>query len=137
MKVIILMTIVRKLEVFSGVTTCLIGLAIAGYLLRTDLETVRRLDLDYSEVFLGLIGLLLFFIIPSLLIGAGSYVHAIRRRSQGRVMVIIASLFVTITFVQIFFTTGYQPVGVIQSRFVLTIAAMATLIISLIGGERN
>ena len=131
------MTIVRKLEVFSGVTTCLIGLAIAGYLLRTDLETVRRLDLDYSEVFLGLIGMLLFFIIPSLLIGAGSYVHAIRRRSQGRVMVIIASLFVTITFVQIFFTTGYQPVGVIQSRFVLTIAAMATLIISLIGGERN
>lgn len=132
-----LMTIVRKLGVFSGVTTCLIGLAIAGYLLRTDFETARRLDLEYSEIFVGLIVATLFFIIPGLLIGAGSYVHAIRRRSQGRVMVIIGSLFLTFTFVQIFFTTGYQPISFIQARFVLTIAAIATLIISFIVSDRN
>lgn len=131
------MTIVRKLEVFSGVTTCLIGLAIAGYLLRSGFDAARRLDLDYSEVFLGLIGTLLFFIIPGLLIGIGSYVHAFRRRSEGRLMVIIGSLFLTLTFVQIFFTTGYQSVGVIQARFVLTIAAIATLIISLIVSDKN
>ena len=131
------MTIVRKLEVFSGVTTCVIGLAMAGYFLRIDLETARRLDLDYSEIVLGLIGALLFFITPAVLIGIGSYVHAFRRRSEGRLMVIIASLFLTFTFVQIFFTTGYQSVGVIQARFVLTIAAIATLIISLIVSDRN
>jgi drug/metabolite transporter (DMT)-like permease len=131
------MTFLRKLEVFSGVTTCLIGLALAGYLLRTDFETARRLDLDYSEIFAGFIGAMLFFIIPGVLIGAGSYVHASRRRSHGRVMVIIGSLFLTIAFTAIFFQTGNESVGVIQARFVLTIAAIATLIISFIVGDRN
>ena len=52
-------------------------------------------------------------------------------------MVIVGSLFLIITFLGIFFTSGYQIISVIQARFVLTIAAIATLIISFIVSDRN
>jgi len=120
----------RKLELISGVTTCLLGFALAGYLLFSDFRTAQRLDLDSSTILLALLAAFLFFIIPALLIGMGVFFQVVRERSAGQAMVVIGSLILMITFAAVFFKTGYEPVGVIQARFVLAILAFVTLIIS-------
>jgi peptidoglycan/LPS O-acetylase OafA/YrhL len=130
------MTFLRKLEVISGMGTALLGLLVAWWLLRTDMQTFQNIDEEYPLP-LALLAMALLFILPSLLIGAGSCLHGFRKRSQGRVMVIAGSLFLIIAFLGTFFTSGYQIISVIQARFVLTIAAITTLIISLIVSDRN
>jgi hypothetical protein len=95
------MTFLRKLEVISGMGTALLGLAVAWWLLRTDMQAFQNIDEEYPLP-LALLAVALLFILPSLLIGAGSYLHGVRKRSQGRVMVIVGSLFLIIAFLGFF-----------------------------------
>ena len=60
------MTFLRKLEVIAGTTTTLLGVAIAWWLLRRDVQAFRDIDEEYPLP-LALLSLALLFILPSLL----------------------------------------------------------------------
>ena len=95
------MTIVRKLEVFSGLATALLGAAVTLNMLRTDYQTMLRLNEDFPVIQELSVGLLLF-LFPSLLIAVGSYLHAVRRQPRGLVILVVSTFVLTFILLDCF-----------------------------------
>jgi hypothetical protein len=127
-----LMNLVRKIELGSGVMTGLCGVLVASYLLYTDYEARRSLG-DEFPVAKALAVALLLFVCPSLMVAIGAYLHAVLRSSLwGRGLIILGSLFLVLLVLSAFITPGYQDITFIWLRLLLTATALISLTLSLI-----
>ena len=125
------MTFVRKLEVSSGITTLVLGLA-APFCRNAFPERVG--DSWLSPGFL--LDVLVLFVIPGLLVAIGSFIHSVRRKNWGLVLLIIGGAFLTImmfihVFGGVFYVWGLWS-GVLVVLQALT--AILTVILSAIVG---
>ncbi|MCA1607063.1 MAG: hypothetical protein LC775_16695, partial [Acidobacteria bacterium] len=122
----------RKLELICGLITSALGISItAGALYVTDV-TARTLD-EPAPMFKALIFSTMLYGLPGLVVGIGSYAHAVRSQSLGKALLIAASVFLTVWFF-------FSLVVLIWSRWVvlswlivlLTGFAILTSIVSLL-----
>jgi hypothetical protein len=128
------MTFLRKLEIVCGVTTALLGIAAAVQMFSMNLETSRELERSFSLVE-EVLGALLMYILPGLLVAIGSYVHASRLRPWGLPMVIFSSLFLVIFFVVLVSNLAfYKPNLLFWLSFSFLLLAVTTMAISIIVG---
>jgi len=91
------MTFLRKLELSCGVVAAVLGLLILLTLVREDQEAARRLEQDFPLFQTVLFGLLVY-VLPSFLVFIGSYLHAVKQRPSGRIVLITATLAIVIIF---------------------------------------
>ncbi|HEU5237454.1 MAG TPA: hypothetical protein VFU37_09955 [Pyrinomonadaceae bacterium] len=97
------MTFVRKLEVSGGIATLVLGLA-APFSRNSFPDRVG--DSWTSAGFL--LDLLVLFVIPGLLVAFGSFVHSVRRKKWGLVLLLIGGAFLTLMmFIHAFGGTFY------------------------------
>lgn len=82
------MTFVRKLEVSSGITTLVLGLA-APFCRNAFPDRVG--DSLLSPRFL--LDALVLFIVPGLLVGIGSFIHSVQRKTWGFVLLLVGGRF--------------------------------------------
>jgi amino acid transporter len=126
------MTYLRKLEALSGLTTALLGATVTLNMLRTDYETMLRLNEDFP-VFQELSVGLLLFLFPSLLVAVGSYLHAARRQPRGLVILTVSTFVLTFIFVGLFFALAFRTANLsFWLNLLLSVIAIVTMIIGLI-----
>lgn len=75
------MTNARKIELISGVLTGVLAVVVSVTYL------VPRYGLDFFEV--GL------YLAPALLVSVGAYIHTLRGRSSGRILLLVGGLLLT------------------------------------------
>ena len=123
------MTLMRKVELGSGVVTGLLGLIIALYMLSQDYQGAKRFG-DEFPWFQAVVVALTFFIAPSLLVAIGSYFHTVLQSSLwGRSMIGLGSLSITLLSLSMFMTPGYQDISFIELRLLLMVMTFVTLIL--------
>jgi hypothetical protein len=120
------MTASRKVELTSGIVTGVLALVVVGAVAQPGSV------LDF-------LSFLPFYLVPSLLVAVGSYVHAIRRKTLGLVILLIGGLILTVmilllTFGGVFYFHGFWG-GLLSLAPSAT--AIVTLITSLIVHFRN
>lgn len=76
------MTLLRRIELICGITTGLLALAVSCTLFRP------RLALD-------VLGILPLYLTPAMTVALGSYLHVVRRRRIGWVMLMLGGLILT------------------------------------------
>jgi len=108
----------------------LLGIIVALTLLKDDLDTTRRLELEFS-LFQELALVLIFFMAPTLLVVIGSYFHAVLGDSgRGRVMIFVGSSLLTVFFLLFEINAGYAAMYRIGLRSWLVVLALVTLVTS-------
>jgi cytochrome bd-type quinol oxidase subunit 2 len=91
------MSFLRKLELSSGVITAVLGLLILLTFIREDQEAAQRLQREFPLSQTILVGSLVY-ILPSFLVLIGSYVHAVKQKPSGQIVLMTASLAIVIIF---------------------------------------
>jgi hypothetical protein len=124
------MTLSKKVELIGGVATLCLTAAITTLLLRIDYQTALRLDQDYPLIlYLSIAGVR--FLIPGFLVALGSYVHAVKQYSWGRVMLLIGGPFLIIMFlVNAFVSLSFRRTDIL---LLLNLLLLVAAIVSLIG----
>lgn len=107
-------TALRTVELISGIATGLLSLVVS-----CSLALPRSL--------LEFLGLLPFYLGPALLVAVGSYLHAIRRRSSGLVMLLIGGSILTVMIVTLTFGGVFYFYGLGGGLLSLAPSAMAIL----------
>lgn len=87
----------RKLELICGIITAALGITISVGLLYVTKLTGELLHESPPLLQTLLFALLLYFL-PAALVASGAYLHAVKRQSWGRLLVVTASCFLTILF---------------------------------------
>lgn len=121
------MTTSRRIELFCG---CLV--ALLGLIIPFAKHGSHTFELD--RAFPGFIlGYVLLFGLPGLLFMIGAYLHAVKQKTAGLVIVILIGLFLTVLGVIFFFGGGFYVFGLRQGTLVFTQAGLAavTAILSL------
>ncbi len=115
------MTALRKIELMSGIMTGVLALAVPCILAppRSVGEFLRLLP---------------FYLVPALLVAFGSYVHAVRRKTRGLVMLMVGGSILTLMIFILTLGGVFYFYGVWGGLLGLTPSAMAilTMIVSLI-----
>lgn len=127
----------RRLELICGLLTSALGISVTVGLLYVTKLTGEMLREPPPMIRTLLFSLLLYFF-PSSLVAVGGYMHAVRRQSWGRLLVITASSFLTILFF-------LSLIGLVWSRWVLlswlivllTGFAIVTSIMSFVVGRES
>jgi len=119
----------RKLELICGVITALLGITVTLLALRVEYVVAQRLGgtgtmVKEIALWFALYGL------PGLLVAFGAYSHAGRFRSWGRVLVITATLFITVWFLLSLALVVWS--GLFLLAVLLTLFAILTSVISLV-----
>lgn len=92
------MRLAKRIELIFGIAT--------GVLEIITLGVIEVLEPSGNEVAASIVGSLLFFLVPGFLVAFGSYLHAIRRKIIGLVMLLVGTLPVMI-FAYMFFAVSY------------------------------
>src|SRR5438067_8187971 len=92
----------RKLELICGLITAALGIIISVGLLYVTKLTGELLH-ESPPLLQTLLFALVMYCLPAALVASGAHLHAVKRRSWGRLLVITASSFLTILF---FFLLG-------------------------------
>ena len=127
-----IMTFLRRLEIVCGVTTALLGIAAAAQMFSMDMDTARELGRGFPLVE-EVLGALLIYILPGLLVSVGSYLHSLRLRTWGFPMVIFSSLAVVIIFTLLFLNVAFYSADLTAwLNLSLAVAAVVTMIVSIV-----
>lgn len=124
------MILVRKLELTSGVATLVLGL-IAPFCRDGVADTFRLYRLWPGL----LLDASIFFIVPGLLVAIGSYLHAVKRKTVGFVVLLVGGIFLTLMMLihmlgGVFYVFGFWGGMAILSQGLL---AIVTMILSVAG----
>jgi hypothetical protein len=122
------MIFLRKLEVACGIATAGLGMAATGALFTLDVNISRRLGESFP-VTRWLLGALILYILPGLLVALGSYIHASRSRGWGLPVLFLSSLLLTIMFVLLVLNVAFFAT---QSLFWLNFLFAALAIVTVI-----
>jgi hypothetical protein len=131
------LTRLRKLELVTGLGTALLSILVSVIILKIEREDAQYLERDFAmleQIKLAI----LFFMLSGLIVAIGSYIHAVKRKGWGRVILGAGSLFLTINFLRYLVVLVWSP-GLWSLLFVLlTVFAIVTAAISVPGqGIRN
>lgn len=120
----------KKFELVGGVATGVLGL-VAPFCRHGVADTFRLYWLWPSL----LLEALVFFIIPGSLVAIGSYLHAVKRKTVGFVLVLVGGIFLTVMSLIYFFGGAvFYLFGLLGGVIVLSQSLMAiiTVISSLV-----
>jgi hypothetical protein len=130
------MTLARKLELACGGVIGLLAVAIFISWIRE--EYAISVGLNSPSDISGLIPNFIFFILwPCLLVAYGSFLHAIKQRDLGKVLLVTGCSFIIGYFLLSIFTIAF--IGVLKSPLILLLWFMAivTLIVSFVVERQN
>lgn len=124
------MTMARRLELSGGVATALLGIAVAVEMFRMEQATSLRTNTEFHSTRTFLLAAALF-ILPSLFVGIGAYMHTVRRRSGGWTSLVIGAVSSIIIFL-LFFSVGAFSGKNLWSRLsvLLALSTVATLLLA-------
>jgi hypothetical protein len=125
------MTFTRILELWGGVLTALLGIAVNVALFLTERATALQLHDEFRGTQTFLLGAA-FFILPSMLVGVGAYLHAVKRWSGGWASLIMGAITVVILFL-LFFSVGafgYRTDLWSRLYMLLVLSTVVTLVLS-------
>lgn len=125
------MKLAQRIELIFGIATGVVEIITVGILEVTEPSG--------KEVAASIVGSLLFFLVPGLLVAVGSYLHVIRKTIIGLVMLLIGTLFLTVMmFVHalggVFYLYGFWGFGFILPSVTALVSAIASLFSI---GQRN
>jgi hypothetical protein len=120
-------TVLRKVELISGVATGLLALFGPSSF---SLAVFMYSDFTVKEKTLGLLSLFVTYIGPAILIAIGSYIHAVRQRVSGLVMVLVGLLILTIIEFVVFVGGFFYALGTWSSA--VTLLPWASAIVTMI-----
>ena len=127
----------RKLELVCGVATGLLGVIVTLLTLYLTQETARRLKEDAPLVQTLLVWALLY-ILPSLLVSVGAYVHALKREPWGRIILLIGAFLLALSFSLLLFGHAFYRTDLwLVMNLSLPLVALLTLITSLAVREKS
>jgi len=128
------MTLLRKLEIGCGAITALLGITTAANMLKDYFESMRQLERNSSvaQSVLALLVALVMYVLPSLAVAFGSYLHASRRRAWGLPLVIISSLWLVIILMFWLSSAFFRASPFAWLNFSLATLAILTVIVSLV-----
>lgn len=116
----------RRLELICGVTVLVP--AIIVLILGFRIENAAA-QINQESAFKGFALWFAFYGLPSLLLLLGSYAHAVKRRAWGRLLLIFATLFLTVWFFLSLALVVWS--GLFLPAVLLTVFAIVTSITSL------
>jgi hypothetical protein len=125
------MTSAKKFELVSGIITSLLGGLATLFLLNDEYKVAQHQHEEFSmlsELILGVV----FFLGPSLLVVLGSYMDAVLHNSRGVIVILLGSSFQICTFILLSAVGGYAGAYRFGLRLSLVMAAIVTLLASLI-----
>ena len=118
----------RKLELAGGVATGVLGLAAPFFPNGAHTFELFRL---FPEL---LLGDLVIFIVPGLLVAIGAYLHSVGPKTRGFVFLLVGGLFLTVMmflhiFGGVFYMFGFWGGVVILSQSLMAVLAMISSLI--------
>lgn len=131
------MTSVGKLAVAAGVITGSLGAVTIPLSFLVDALKFRQGE-GVAPAGLALGGglILLFYVVPSLLVAYGSYLHAAYGEARGRALVSSGSLFLLVTFGICAVTAGYAAAYLIWVRLLLVFMSLVAWAAGALGAPR-
>jgi len=122
------MTLSRKVELVGGVATGVLGLVVPFF--PNGAHTLELIRLWPGLLLGDLVG----FIIPGLLVAIGSYIHTLQGKTRGFVLLLVGGIFLTITMFIHIFGGVFYVYGLWGGGLILVQSSMAliTVISSLI-----
>ena len=125
------MRLARRIELIFGIATGVVEFISVGVLVVTEFSG--------NQVRAWIVGSLLLFLLPGLLVAVGSYLHVMRKTIIGLVMLLIGTLFLTVMmFVHalggVFYLYGFWGFGFILPSVTALVSAIASLFSI---GQRN
>jgi|SRR5438067_5167356 len=130
----------RKLELIIGLATSVLAAGITLLALRMHYQITVRLQEEFpllEDLLLGTVR----FILPSLLIAFGAYIHAVKRLvGLGRAFLVLGTVFLSVMFlVNVFVSLAFRQSDLLfWLNLSLPLFAIATSAISLlVRGKRN
>ena len=121
------MTALRKVELISGIATGFLALFSPSSF---SLAVFVFSDFTFKEKLSGLLSLLVTYIGPAILVAIGSYIHAVRQRASGVVMVLVGGLFLTSIELVVFVGGFFYALG--SWSMAVTLLPWASAIITVI-----
>jgi hypothetical protein len=118
------MRLAKRIELIFGIATGVLEIITVGVLLVTDFSG--------NQVGAWIVSALLLWLAPGFLLAVGSYLHVLRERTIGFVMLLIGTLFLTVMmFVYalggIFYLYGYWGFGFLLPSFTALVSGIASL----------
>jgi hypothetical protein len=118
------MRLAQRIELIFGIATGVLEVITVGVLEVTEASG--------NEVAASIVGSLLFFLLPGLLVAVGSYLHVLRRRTIGLLMLVIGTLFLIVmmfvhTLGGVFYLYGYWGFGFLLPSFTALVSGIASL----------
>jgi hypothetical protein len=120
-------TVLRKVEFISGIVTGVLALFGPSSF---SLAVFMFSDFTVKEKLLGLLSLFATYIGPAILIALGSYIHAVRQRVSGFVMVLVGCLVLTSIELVVFVGGFFYALGSWSAA--VTLLPWATAIVTMI-----
>jgi len=128
------MNTTRKLELVIGVATAVLAAGITLLALRMHYQITVRLQEEFpllEDLLLGTVR----FVLPSLLVAFGAYIHAVKRLvGLGRALLVLGTVFLSVMFVvNVFLSLAFRQADLLfWLNLSLPLLAIATSVISLL-----
>jgi len=123
-------TVLRKVELIGGIATGLLALFGPSSF---SLAVFMFSSFTVKEKVLGLLSLFVTYIGPAILIAIGSYIHAVRQRASGFVMILVGGLFLTSIELVVFVGGFFYALG--SWSMAVTLLPWASAIITVIAAS--
>jgi hypothetical protein len=130
------MTFARKLELTCGSVMGLLGVAILVWGIREKYAVSVRLN-RLPDFFPSIIGLLIILVCPCLLVTYGSFIHAVKQRDWGKVLLVIGCIFLIGYFLLASLTLALIAILNSPLLICLWVMAIVTLIVCFVVERQN
>jgi|SRR5436309_13922400 len=104
------MNSLRRLELSGGVLTAVAGLLISWAFIRLDQEALERLGREFP-IYRTVLIISSLYLLPGLVVLFGSYLHSIKGKHTGQLLLTLGSLVNVIVFLFSFFSPFPVPYG--------------------------
>ncbi len=121
------MTVLRKVELIGGIATGFLALFGPSSF---SLAVFMFSDFTVKEKVLGLLSIFVTYVGPAILIAIGSYIHAVRQRATGFLMVLVGCLVLTIIEFIVFVGGFFYALGTWSTA--VTVLPWASAIVTMI-----
>jgi len=120
-------TVLRKVELIGGIATGFLALFGPSSF---SLAVFMFSDFTVKEKVLGLLSIFVTYVGPAILIAIGSYIHAVRQRATGFLMVLVGCLVLTIIEFIVFVGGFFYALGTWSTA--VTVLPWASAIVTMI-----
>ena len=130
------MSTLRKLELIGGSITLIVAVTYLILLVREDQQAAIQLQREFPLSRALGFGLMLF-VLPGVLVFAGSFFHSVKNKVSGQLALLAGTLIIVAFFTLLFLVVPlYSLAGTFWIHLLFVLLAVTTITFSLLAGRR-